>query len=1022
MLHEKFLDELKYLFINTPISEFDVELYLNTYEDVRNCYGKNRKAVIFHYFKFGRFEGRKGFIKLSNDNLVFAGFNYQDSDFKNQKILKNPKFLNQRQLMYLDKNKIELFNINNNVNIDFIVDRFINFNEKDYRNKNSDIKGTTLDIFLYSISKNIETIYKNNLKIIDNLEINNFDKTKKILSISHNFGGGTQTYINNLAKLYNFTEINIIDQNQVTISSKLCSYKDIFLLIGPDSYILLHHLLYFSNENKIHKEIFYDICNKCKYNKLIFIIHDYHLLFPKMPNPIKSESINCIPSNVDLEFTKYVFSKSNLIIFNSKNCLNNYNRFLNMKNFNYIITNSTPDIVTINYNLYQPEKKIYNIGILGHIFAKHKGLNLIKKISDILPDNKFIIKIFGSRNDDLPKPDFYKKNVQLYGKYNNNHIFEIIDKHDIDFFLFVSTFEETWSYTLSIAMQTGLPIFYNNIGAYSERLENRDNVYPYEEEYINKLPALMTNIGKNITQNKLRYPTKMEIFNRNSDFDWLLNTNNTFFNTQLTEHYLIHKNVCFIHFTNIGIGYEVFLEQINHIKKSGLYDKLDFIFVTILGKHIKLSSDPKVKVIYYSSNIKEWEFPTIKLIKSFADNVKYKTNILYIHTKGAMGHKNAENWRLYLEYFLINNHEDCLFYLKDGRDCVGVNINILPKRGPNKNRCHFSGNFWWANSCYLKSLNDTMIYTDRYSTEHFLLGNYHNKFINYISLHNCENNFYKQTLDPNFYTFLKIKNKVLNNYYNFKISNYNKIVCVYFISTINTGVERFFVQINEIINSGLYDACELILTFISGYNKSILDKLNTLNKIKIIQTKESVMESFSINNFRNYISFDKYNVVYLHTKGASHSLDNSYINDWCAICNYFTITLWKLNIILLNIYSCIGINLMSFPLPHFSGNHWWATSEHINNLKINIGNKYLDPEMYILNNVEIKNKFDKQFQPNPLCLYKSINNHAAANYNENIYKILSIEQIINKIPNNYIYNNIGDNNPVNKNRITNIEN
>uniref|UniRef100_A0A6C0LY01 Uncharacterized protein n=1 Tax=viral metagenome TaxID=1070528 RepID=A0A6C0LY01_9ZZZZ len=99
-------------------------------------------------------------------------------------------------------------------------------------------------------------------------------------------------------------------------------------------------------------------------------------------------------------------------------------------------------------------------------------------------------------------------------------------------------------------------------------------------------------------------------------------------------------------------------------------------------------------------------------------------------------------------------------------------------------------------------------------------------------------------------------------------------------------------------------------------------------------------------------------------------------------------------------------------------NLWWATGTHLNNLKERIGNKYLDPEMYLLNKIKINNKDDKVYQSNPLCIYKSIGNHAGANYDPSIYQNLSVSEILDRIPTNYIYNNHGDNIPKNINRIT----
>ena len=179
------------------------------------------------------------------------------------------------------------------------------------------------------------------------------------------------------------------------------------------------------------------------------------------------------------------------------------------------------------------------------------------------------------------------------------------------------------------------------------------------------------------------------------------------------------------------------------------------------------------------------------------------------------------------------------------------------------------------------------------------------------------------------------------------------------------------------------------------------------------------MEKFCLDNYKKYVdNIKQYNFVYLHTKGGSHNITNTYINDWCELCNYFTINMWKLNLILLKYYSCIGINLKKFPQLHFSGNYWWATGDHLDNLKEHVGDKYLDPEMYLLNKIKVKNNIDKIYQPNPLCLYKSIGNHAGANYHKKIYQNLQVSEILDRIPTNYIYNNQGDNIPINIDRIT----
>ena len=479
-----------------------------------------------------------------------------------------------------------------------------------------------------------------------------------VLNIVHNMGGGTQVYADNLADIFNIDhQLNIVNENLFELKIRnnkkkyTCNTNKLLQHITNDTIVVFHHLL--TMDFKLNKTLFYNIHNGC-YKKLIFIIHDYHLLFPSTPNPIKNK-MKDEPTNDNLLFTNDLFEKCDLIVFNSHNCLNNYKKYINIDSYsNFIVTNTVPDILINNNITFPPMKIIYNIGIIGNIRAEHKGQQLLIKINNTLSDKTYCFKVFGYSN---LKDNIYKNNVQLYGEYNNNDIFNLIKKHNIDFFMFISTFEETYSYTLSIAMQTGLPIFYNNIGCYHERLLGRQNVYAFDEDNLIMIEGLVKKMEIDACNNKnsiekmeIDATCKHEVFSQNADYNWIISNNeNIIFDIKSIENHLIYKNVCFFHFTNIGKGYEIFLEQISNIKTSGLYDKLDFIFVTMLGPHIKLCEDPKIKVVYYSPNELEWEFPTIKLIKSFSDNVNNKK------------------------------------------------INLLC-------RCHFSGNFWWSNTDYIKLL------------------------------------------------------------------------------------------------------------------------------------------------------------------------------------------------------------------------------------------------------------------------------------------------------------------------------
>ena len=116
------------------------------------------------------------------------------------------------------------------------------------------------------------------------------------------------------------------------------------------------------------------------------------------------------------------------------------------------------------------------------ICVEHKGKFLANSIIKYITNHDFVIfGEYGITHD----------NLTTTGKYDNANIFNLINLFDIDCFLFVSVFEETYSYALSIALNTGLPIMYNNIGAYTERLENRKNCFPFEENNYHEIKNIL---------------------------------------------------------------------------------------------------------------------------------------------------------------------------------------------------------------------------------------------------------------------------------------------------------------------------------------------------------------------------------------------------------------------------------------------------------------------------------------------------------------------------------------------------
>jgi hypothetical protein len=107
-----------------------------------------------------------------------------------------------------------------------------------------------------------------------------------------------------------------------------------------------------------------------------------------------------------------------------------------------------------------------------------------------------------------------------------------------------------------------------------------------------------------------------------------------------------------------------------------------------------------VEVVIYNDNQEETR--TLKWVSDYSLN-NPGDYILYFHTKNVANQSPAtEDWRRYMEYFVVENWKDCIAKLEEGYDCCGVMWNTDTPIGMYP---HFSGNFWWAKTDYINTLN-----------------------------------------------------------------------------------------------------------------------------------------------------------------------------------------------------------------------------------------------------------------------------------------------------------------------------
>lgn len=157
-------------------------------------------------------------------------------------------------------------------------------------------------------------------------------------------------------------------------------------------------------------------------------------------------------------------------------------------------------------------------------------------------------------------------------------------------------------------------------------------------------------------------------------------------------------NQIYFHIATIGKYQDIFDEIYSQIIESNLINQVSSINLCIVGQgDLNIQESDKIK-IYQDSDISSGEFFTLDLLKTFSDSVEKNHKILYLHTKGVTTPDNPciDDWRKYMTYFNINQYEKCLYSLNQYDSC-GVDLVSEPA-------LHYSGNFWWANSSYIKKL------------------------------------------------------------------------------------------------------------------------------------------------------------------------------------------------------------------------------------------------------------------------------------------------------------------------------
>ena len=273
---------------------------------------------------------------------------------------------------------------------------------------------------------------------------------------------------------------------------------------------------------------------KCR---IIISVHDFLYLSDDNKANLHSCYLKTISVNPDV---RELFSYAEAVIHPSEFTYDIFKRYFPVNNF---IICPHIDFTTTDTDLYIPPiiDMIINIGHLTYA-SECKGYEYVK----------FLMKKF-----QVYKGYTIKFHIPTY---HETEFFDIANKYNIHCQLALNKWGETYCYALSKYLMIGLPILYNNIGAFVSRIPEKDwyiKVFDNENQFDNedmeflskKFSDMLDYIIENAGTGKIdRYIDKSvivpDIYNRLFDYSYKFITDPTHKNsTVMSNMNLIHKHI-----------------------------------------------------------------------------------------------------------------------------------------------------------------------------------------------------------------------------------------------------------------------------------------------------------------------------------------------------------------------------------------------------------------------------------------------------------------------------------------------
>lgn len=272
--------------------------------------------------------------------------------------------------------------------------------------------------------------------------------TSEVVHLTHQYGGGTQKYIDDLIHL--FPELNHEVMNKPPYNFDLKVIKVLHIhatLVGEGFGWDVLRLVEFFKKKGV---------------RVVLTVHDYQWLFQWCPNPTTEELETFQTQDEDVKHFKKLVSMCDVVFMHTNNVLRRYEQFCGKLDG---ITISVPCDVPVHYErscIPQVSGKI-RIGFLGGN-AQHKGFFQFVDLARKMKCEDLEFHVYGS--DKLKSGEL----LTSHGKYEDSTINEWFRRDEIHILMALSLSEETYCYALTHMINSGLPIVFLNRGSFRDRL------------------------------------------------------------------------------------------------------------------------------------------------------------------------------------------------------------------------------------------------------------------------------------------------------------------------------------------------------------------------------------------------------------------------------------------------------------------------------------------------------------------------------------------------------------------------